>query len=131
VGFDPVTAVLAIAIPYGGTLAKVFSEMVDEAPRDTAQALRAAGASPLQIYVFGLLPRAFPDLTTYTFYRFECAIRSAAVMGFFGIATLGAHVKQSFAATNYGEVWTYLYVTFLVVLALDLWSGQIRKRVVA
>ena len=51
VGFNPLTAVIAIAIPYGGTLAKVFSEMVDEAPRDAAHALRAAGATPLQVYL--------------------------------------------------------------------------------
>jgi phosphonate transport system permease protein len=105
--------------------------MIDEAPRDTADALRGAGASPLQVFFFGLVPRALPDLIAYAFYRFECAIRSAAVMGFFGIATLGAYVKQSFDSTNYGEVWTYLYLTFLVVLVMDLWSGQIRRRLVA
>ncbi len=131
VGFSPLTAIIAIAIPYAGTLAKVFSEMIDEAPRDTADALRGAGASPLQVFFFGLVPRALPDLIAYAFYRFECAIRSAAVMGFFGIATLGAYVKQSFDSTNYGEVWTYLYLTFFVVLVMDLWSGQIRRRLVA
>jgi phosphonate transport system permease protein len=130
-GLNEVTAVIAIAIPYGGTLAKVFSEMVDEAPRDTADALRGAGASPLQVYFVGLVPRALPDLTAYAFYRFECAIRSAAIMGFFGISTLGAYIKASFEGTNYGEVWTYLYLTFLVVLVMDLWSGAIRRRVVA
>jgi len=32
-GLSPATAVVAIAIPYGGTLAKIFSEMVDESPQ--------------------------------------------------------------------------------------------------
>ncbi len=131
IGFNPLTAVLAIAIPFGGTLAKVFGEMVDEAPRDTARAMRAAGAAPLQVYFFGLVPRALPDMTAYAFYRFECAVRSAAIMGFFGIATLGSRIQQSFLATNYGEVWTYLYLTFLLVAVLDLWSGALRRRVVA
>ncbi len=39
-GRDPLVAVIAIAIPYAGTFAKVFAEMLDEAPRDAAAALR-------------------------------------------------------------------------------------------
>lgn len=131
VGFNPLTAVIAIAIPFGGTLAKVFGEMVDEAPRDAARALAAAGATPLQVTLFGLVPRALPDMTAYALYRFECAVRSAAIMGFFGIATLGSRIQQSFLSTNYGEVWTYLYLTFALVAVLDLWSGALRRRVVA
>lgn len=128
-GADPLVAVAAIAIPYAGTLAKVFAEMIDEAPRDAAGALAAAGASPLQEFVVGLLPRALPDLTAYAFYRFECALRSAAVLGFFGFPTLGYHLAASFENLHYGEVWTYLYVLFALVAAADWWSGRLRREV--
>ena len=30
VGTSPLAAVLAMALPYGGTLAKIFSELLDE-----------------------------------------------------------------------------------------------------
>ena len=129
-GLKPATAVLAIAIPFGGTLGKIFSEMIDEAPRDSANALRSLGASPLQIFSFGLLPRALPDLVAYTFYRCECALRAAAILGFFGIETLGAFIKQSMASTQYGEVWTYLYALFVLVLIADLWSSGVRRRLI-
>ena len=124
----PVTGVLAIAIPYGGTLAKIFSEMIDEAPRDAALALRAAGASGLQVFGFGLVPRAVPDMIAYAFYRFECALRSSAVLGFFGMGTLGREIEQAFQATNYGEVWTHLYVLIALVIVFDAWSGRLRAR---
>jgi phosphonate transport system permease protein len=32
-GLDPLVAVLAIAIPFGAITAKVFSEILDETPR--------------------------------------------------------------------------------------------------
>jgi phosphonate transport system permease protein len=129
-GLSNANAVLAIAIPYGGTLAKIFSEMIDEAPRDAAEALRATGASPVQVFAFGLLPRALPDMAAYSFYRFECALRSSAILGFFGLPTLGYYIKLSFDNLYYGEVWTYLYALFLLVVVVDWWSGALRRRVV-
>ena len=130
-GLTPLAAVVAIAIPYSGVFAKVFSEMVDEAARDTAAALRDAGASPLRAFLFGLVPRALPDMTGYAFYRFECALRSAAVLGFFGIPTLGLFVQQSFANAHYREVWTYLYAMFVMVAAVEWWSGAVRRGMVS
>ncbi len=130
-GLSHLSAVIAIAIPYAGTLAKIFSEMIDEAPRDASEALRGAGASPLQVYFFGLLPRALPDMAAYSFYRFECALRSSAVLGFFGFPTLGYYIAASFENLYYGEVWTYLYTLFLLIVAVDWWSGALRRRITA
>lgn len=127
-GVSHLAAVIAIALPYTGVLAKVFSEMIDEAPREAAKALREAGASPLQVYFFGLIPRAFPDMTAYAFYRFECALRSSVVIGFFGFPTLGYYIAASFENLLYGEVWTYLYVLFALIALMDWWSGALRRR---
>ncbi|MEM8994656.1 MAG: ABC transporter permease subunit [Acidobacteriota bacterium] len=129
-GLSPLTAVIAIVIPYAGTLAKVFSEMLDEAPRDAALALRVAGAGPVQVFLLGLFPRALPDISAYAFYRFECALRSSAVLGFFGYPTLGYYLAASFENLHYGEVWTYLYTLLGLVLLADFWSGALRKRLV-
>ena len=130
-GLNTASAVLAIAIPYTGTLAKVFSEMLDEAPRDSAAGLRAAGAAPVQVFLHGILPRALPDMTAYAFYRYECAIRSSAILGFFGYQTLGYYLRASFENLHYREVWTYLYVLLALVLVLEVWSARLRERVVA
>lgn len=130
-GLNSASAVIAIAIPYAGTLAKVFSEMIDEASRDAGHALRAAGASPLQVFCFGLLPRAVPDMSAYAFYRFECAVRSSAILGFFGFPTLGYFISAAFENLHYGEVWTYLYVLSALVIGIEIWSGAMRRRFVA
>ncbi len=130
-GLSDLVAVFALTIPYAGTLAKIYSELIDEAPRDSARALHAAGASGVAVFCIGLVPRALPDMAAYTFYRFECAIRASAVLGFFGYETVGLYIKQSFSSANYGEVWTYLYALLVVVLVFDVWSGRLRKRLLA
>jgi phosphonate transport system permease protein len=130
-GLSPGTAVVAIALPYAGTLAKVFSEMLDEAPEESARALRDLGASRGVVFLFGRLPRALPDMAAYAFYRFECAVRSAAVLGFFGFPTLGYYLKASFDNLHMRETWTWLWALTALVVAFELWSSHLRRRFVA
>lgn len=120
-------AVLAIAIPYAGVFAKVFSDLIDECPSGVSDALHASGATSVQSFIFGRLPQAVPDMAAYTMYRFECAVRSSAVLGFFGIPTLGYYISASFENLYYAEVWTYLYVLFALVVLLDIWSRILRQ----
>ncbi|MEK6247328.1 MAG: ABC transporter permease subunit [Planctomycetales bacterium] len=129
-GLSWATAILAIAIPFSGIFAKIFSEMIDEAPRDAAYALRELGASPLKVFCFGLLPRAIPDMTAYACYRLECGMRSAAIMGFFGFQTLGYYLALAFDETHFHEVWTYLYSLIALIIVVDIWSGWMRRRLV-
>ena len=126
-GSGNLVAVVAMAIPYTGTLAKVYAEMLDEVPRDTGSALFAAGAGPWQAFLFGQLPQAAPDMLAFALYRFECALRSSAVLGFFGFPTLGYYLAASFENLHYGEVWTYLYFLMALVVLVDWWSGRLRR----
>lgn len=130
-GMNTAAAVIALAIPFSGTLAKVFSELFDEAPRGAARALSAAGAGPGQVFLIGTLPRALPDAAGYAFYRFECAVRSSAILGFFGFQTLGYQLRLSFESLHYREVWSYLYALLALVLVLEAWSTGLRRRFVA
>ena len=127
-GLSNSTAVLAMAIPFTGIFAKVFSELLDEAPRQATGALSAAGAAPIPLVLWALVPSALPDLAAYTLYRLDCALRSSAVLGFFGFPTLGYHVAVAFENLHYREMWTHLYVLFALVAGLELWSASLRRR---
>ncbi|MCX8229228.1 MAG: ABC transporter permease [Planctomycetota bacterium] len=131
IGFNSGAAVIALAIPYAGTLAKIGAEMLDETSDRAYHAMRGLGTGKLMAFIAGLLPQATPDLAGYAFYRFECAIRSSAVLGFFGYETAGYYLKSSFENLHYQEVWTWLYAFVLLVLFLEAWSGQLRRRFVA
>lgn len=129
-GLSEFVAALAIAIPYGGTLAKIFSEMLDESPDLPAQSLEAVGAGRKQVLLLARLPGVLGEVVAYAFYRFECAVRSSAVLGFLGIPTLGYYLKLSFDELHYEEVWTYLLALLVLVVVLDLWSHALRRRLV-
>lgn len=127
-GLDPIVGVLAIAIPYGAITAKLFSEILDETSRDALRALRNAGASPAEAFLYGLVPEAFRDLLSYAFYRFECSIRSAAVLGIIGAGGLGYELFLSLQSLRYPQMWTLLGALILLTGATDLWSGFVRRR---
>ena len=127
-GVSPLAGIVALSIPFAGTLGKVFSELIDEETRSSAAALKAIGHRPLQTFLTGILPRALPNLVTYSFYRFECALRASAVLGFVGIETIGLYIQLSHEEFYYREVWTYFYLLLAMIVLVDLWGAAIRKR---
>ena len=127
-GLDPLVAILAIGIPFGAVTAKVFAELLDEAPRDAERALRASGSGRLSALVFGAVPYALGDILSYGFYRFECAIRSAAVLGLVGAGGLGFQLALSFQTLRYNEMWTLLWALILLSGLADRWSSVVRRR---
>jgi phosphonate transport system permease protein len=128
IGVSPLAGMVALALPFSGTLGKVFSELIDEEARDAAAALKAIGHRPVQTFLCGTLPAALPNLITYSFYRFECALRSSAVLGFVGIETIGLYIELSHEEFYYREVWTYLYLLLALIVLVDFWGAGIRKR---
>ena len=128
IGLDPLTAILAIAIPFGAITAKVYSEILDELPREAYTALLSSGVSPAKALAYTLIPQASLDWLSYSFYRFECAIRAAAVLGIIGAGGLGQEIFLSFQTLNYAEIWTLFYALFLLNGLADYWSGLLRGR---
>ncbi len=126
-GRDPLVAILAIAIPYGAITAKVYSELIDETSWETARALRSSGASRSTAVLYGVLPGTARDLASYGFYRFECSIRAAVILGMIGAGGLGFQLMQSFDGLAYHEMWTVLYVLIAISLLAEAFSSRLRK----
>ncbi len=120
VGLNPLCAVLAIGVPYAGIFAKVYAEIQQESDQQPLQGLPAE-TGWLSRFCFGVLPVIYPDIKHYTAYRFECALRSSAIMGFIGLPTLGFHLETAFREGMYAEVWAILYAFFLLIASLKLW----------
>jgi phosphonate transport system permease protein len=127
-GLSPVAAVLALGIPYGGILGRIYSELLQDVPEAPLNALRNAGASEWRVFWFGRLPMALPDMLSYTFYRLECGVRSAAIMSFIGLGGLGFHIQLSLRDLDYSRTWTFLLFLMALVVLVDVWSSLVRRR---
>ena len=129
-GLGPIAGVLAIAITYGGMLAKVYSEILESGNTLPARALILSGSGRVASFLYGLLPSSAQELASYTVYRWECAVRASVVMGFVGAGGLGQLMDQSMKMLNGGEVSTILIVFLGLVLLADYISLVIRKQLV-
>ncbi len=130
-GLSSLTAILALSLPYAGILGRIYAELLNDVPESPLRALRSSGASPFKVFLFGRLPMAFPDMLSYTFYRFECAIRSAAILSFVGIQGLGYQIQLSLHDLLFNQVWTLMLALVGLVVAVDLWSTRVRRSLVA
>lgn len=127
VGLGPTAGVLAIALTYAGMLGKVYGEILESGDTHAATSLLRNGAGRVQAFFYGLLPQNAAELTSYTVYRWECAIRSSAVLGFVGAGGLGQQIDASTKMFAGGEVATMLLVFVLLVAATDRLSGWLRR----
>ncbi|MFB6346833.1 MAG: PhnE/PtxC family ABC transporter permease [bacterium] len=126
-GLAPLAAIFAILIPYAGILGRILADLLNDVPEEPLRSLRSAGASELQVLLYGRIPYAVADIVSYTLYRFECAIRSAAIMSFIGLGGLGYQIEISLADLKFSEAWTFVYCLIALVLFVNIWSSETRR----
>ncbi|MCX7249893.1 MAG: ABC transporter permease subunit [Burkholderiales bacterium] len=127
VGLGPTSGVLAIALTYAGMLGKVYAEILESGETHASTTLLRNGCSRLQAFCYGLLPASAAELSSYTVYRWECAIRSSVVLGFVGAGGLGQQLDSSMKMFAGGEVATMLLVFIGLVALADRVSAGLRK----
>ena len=131
VGLSPMAGILALALPYGGILGRIYADLLQDVPQPPLRALRASGAPPLAALVYGHFQMALPDILSYTFYRLECGIRSAAILSFVGIQGLGYQIQLSMHDLLFSQVWTLLIFLVGIIVLVDAWSTYVRRSLVS
>lgn len=131
VGLGPFAGTLALGLHTGGVLGKLYAETFEETPAPALEAMRASGASSLQILVWGILPQAIPALISYTALRWEMNLRVSTILGLVGGGGLGQAIYNNIQLGFYTRVLTLIAVIYMLVLVTD-WAGEaIRVRKVS
>jgi phosphonate transport system permease protein len=128
IGLQPVIAVFAIAIPYGALVARVVSDLLDSLDGRNLEALLASGSAPPAALLTAMGPPLLPGLISYGGYRLECALRSATLLGVFGLGGLGNELLLTLQSLQFHELWSGLWLLLAVMLALETVVGRLRRR---
>ncbi|CAM2144261.1 Phosphonate transport system permease protein PhnE [Pararobbsia alpina] len=130
VGLGPFAGALALWVHTTGVLAKLFAEAVEASDPRPVDGVRATGASSIDEIVYGVLPQVLPLWVSYTLYRFEANVRSATVVGMVGAGGIGVSLYEAIRSFNYAQTSAIMLVIIVFVVAIDVGSAQLRKKVI-
>lgn len=129
-GFGPATGVAVLSIHSVGMIGKMYSEQLDLISNEPLEALDAVGATPFTRIQYGVVPQIAPNFANVILYRFDLNIRTASILGLVGAGGVGYPINVYSQNEHWSELAAVLYGVIILVVAVDLLSSFLRKKLV-
>lgn len=127
VGIGPAAGLVALSAFYSAAIGKIFADLFVSADPGPVDALRATGAAPMIVAVFGLVPLRLKDLLTYGAYEFESAMRAAVIVGAVAAGGIGTELISAINETDYRHVTTLVIMLALLIAFFDRIAWFVRR----
>jgi phosphonate transport system permease protein len=128
VGFGPLAGVLTLTVNSVGFFSKLLAEQIETIDRGQIEAVRATGASRVQVLIYGVLPQVLPRIIGLTVYQWDIHLRQSTIIGIVGAGGIGATLYNAFARYDYDFALAILIVIVAIVLAGEVVSAVARGR---
>lgn len=128
-GYGMLAGTLALTLFCIGFAGKLFADELEAIDMGPVEALRSAGATPFQVFVWGVIPQIRVAFTGIAIYTWDVAFRAATVVGFFGGGGMGWYLKRTTQQLETTRVAAILLVIIGMVLIAEIGSGWLRKRI--
>ncbi len=130
-GPGPMTGAIAIAITDVGSFGKTFSEALENIDEKQVEGIRSTGANALQRARFGVMPQLMPVILAQVLYYLESNTRSATIIGAIVGGGIGLLLTQAIITQkDWEEVAYYMVLIVLMVMAMDSFSGWLRRKLI-
>ncbi|MBM3598370.1 MAG: phosphonate ABC transporter, permease protein PhnE [Alphaproteobacteria bacterium] len=130
IGLGPLAGILAIAISDAGTLAKLFSEAIENIDRKQTEGVRSTGANAVKVMRFGVIPQVLPVMLSFTLYMFESNTRSATILGIVGAGGIGLLLADRIRANVWDQACLIIILILVTVYFIDFVSKRLRERLI-
>ncbi len=131
VGIGPFAGMLALWIHSIAALIKLYSEQIENIDPGPVEAIKATGASTLQIWRYAVAPQILAPYLAFTIYRWDINVRMATIVGFVGGGGIGLALYQEQQMLSWRNVGLIMWLIALVVWIMDMFSGYIREKLTA
>lgn len=126
VGANPRAGVIALTCYSLGYLGKFFSDAFEAVDTRAADALRTAGAHPVQAFQFGLWPEVKPLIWSHTLWMLEYNVRAGTIIGYVGAGGIGTLLYTYQEFYQWDRFAAVLCFILVVVTVLDLAGARLR-----
>ena len=129
IGLGSEAAIIGLSFHSISYLAKAFNESFENIDRGILEALRASGASKMQIIFQAILPTTMGQIISWCFIRFEINFANAVVVG----AATGAGgigfdlIEASQWGFHYEEIGFIIYMIVATSICLELIANRLKK----
>jgi phosphonate transport system permease protein len=120
---------VATAVRSIGFLAKLLGEEIEEIDFGQVEGVRATGASPAQLLIYGIVPQIKPALVGLSVYRWDINVRAATILGFVGAGGIGVQLFEAIDSFAWRTVSALLIAILGVVLVSEGVSAYARRKV--
>ena len=126
-GPGPFAGVLAVGFHSIGMIGKLYAERIETVDRAALEALTASGASPMEVFRYGVVPEVLPDFLSFALYRFDLNVRAATVLGLVGAGGVGTLIQFQIGR-DWPSVGMILLGIIVTVGLVDFVSAKLRAR---
>jgi phosphonate transport system permease protein len=130
IGPGLLAGILAIALRSVGFVGKLLYEAIEEVDPSQVEAMRATGASRLQVMDYAIVPQVLPAFAGISVFRWDINIRESTILGLVGAGGIGVQLESSLARLAWSEI-TVIFCVILATVVLSEWvSRQVRSAII-
>lgn len=126
VGFGALAGVLALTVASIGFIGKLFTESIEEISLKQVEAVRATGASFVNVIIFAVLPQVFARFVGFSTYQMDSNLRNSTMVGIVGAGGIGGTLFSAFQRFDYDFVCTILATIIAIIMVGELLAGVVR-----
>ena len=126
-GFGAFAGFLTLTFATIGFIGKLLAEDIEEIDESQAEAIRATGASWLQLINYAIQPQVMPRLIGLSAYRLDINFRESAVIGIVGAGGIGGTLNTALSRYEYDSAGAILLIVIGIVMVAEYASGHLRR----
>ena len=130
IGPGLLAGIIAIALRSIGFIGKLLYEAIEEIDESQVEAVRATGASGLQVVDYGIVPQVLPAFFGISVFRWDINIRESTILGLVGAGGIGLQLQSSLNTLAWPQVSLILLLILCTVVVSEWVSAKVRHAVI-
>ncbi|MCW8084586.1 phosphonate ABC transporter, permease protein PhnE [Sabulicella glaciei] len=126
IGFGALAGVAALTVASLGFVAKLFAEAIEEISMKQVEAVRASGAGPAAVLLYGVLPQVASRFIGFSLYQLDSNLRNSTLVGIVGAGGIGGTLFAAFKRFDYDFVAAILLAIIALIFVAEIVAGRIR-----
>ncbi len=127
VGFGALAGILALAVASIGFVGKLFTEAIEEISMKQVEAVRASGASFMNVIGFGVVPQVLGRFVGFATYQLDSNLRNSTMVGIVGAGGIGGTLFSAFQRFDYDFVLAILLSIIAIIMIGEVLARMVRS----